>query len=229
MANSVAKDYVTKIRNLLDLAQSPNEHEARSALLKARQLMVKHKIAERDLGNVDGQSVEEKGTDITYSARRDPWVNELAVAIASHHCCKQFQLRRKGKQTAEIGFVGFEEDLAVCMEVFKYAVDCVRSMTNGLRRKNGVKAADGYGFGFVKGLMEAYDKQQKQEGWGLALVWSLALVTPEAVNDHVERMTKRKNYSIAKKLQQSDIHSFRKGIQDGREFDMTRRLKEGNA
>lgn len=214
-------DYMTKIRNLLDLAQSPNEYEARSALLKARQLMAKHKIAEHDLEDTSDQLVEEKGTEITYSARRDPWINELAATIASHHCCRQFQLRRKGKQTAKIGFVGFEEDLAICMEVFKYAVDCVRSMTNALRRKNGAKAADGYGFGFVMGLMEAYDKQQKEEGWGLVLV------TPEAVNDRVGRMAKRKAHTAAKRLEQSDIRSFRKGIQDGREFDMTRRLKKG--
>lgn len=36
------KDYKDKIRKLLSLAESPNEHEAKSALLKARALMAEH-------------------------------------------------------------------------------------------------------------------------------------------------------------------------------------------
>ncbi len=36
-------DIKGKIRHLLALAESPNENEARAALLKARELMAKHK------------------------------------------------------------------------------------------------------------------------------------------------------------------------------------------
>ena len=35
----MAVDYKDKIRKLIALAESPNEHEARDALLKARELM----------------------------------------------------------------------------------------------------------------------------------------------------------------------------------------------
>ena len=37
-------DYKDKIRKLLALAQSPVEAEAKAALLKARELMAKHKL-----------------------------------------------------------------------------------------------------------------------------------------------------------------------------------------
>ena len=39
-------DYKDKIRKLLALAQSPVEAEAKAALLKARELMAKHKLTE---------------------------------------------------------------------------------------------------------------------------------------------------------------------------------------
>ena len=42
------KDYRDKIRKLLALAESPNENEAKLALLKARQLMAEHKLTERE-------------------------------------------------------------------------------------------------------------------------------------------------------------------------------------
>ena len=42
-------DYKDKIRKLLALAQSPVEAEAKAALLKARELMAKHKLTEAEL------------------------------------------------------------------------------------------------------------------------------------------------------------------------------------
>lgn len=38
-------DYKEKIKKLLALSKSPNEHEAQSALAKAQQLMAEHKIS----------------------------------------------------------------------------------------------------------------------------------------------------------------------------------------
>ena len=43
-------DYKDKIKKLLALAESPNEHEAKAALLKARQLMAEHRSEERRVG-----------------------------------------------------------------------------------------------------------------------------------------------------------------------------------
>lgn len=43
------KDYKEKIRKLLALAESPNEHEARAALLKARELMAEYKLTEAEI------------------------------------------------------------------------------------------------------------------------------------------------------------------------------------
>ena len=53
------KDYKEKIRKLLALAESPNEHEARAALLKARQLMAEHKLTEAELKDVEKQQVKD--------------------------------------------------------------------------------------------------------------------------------------------------------------------------
>lgn len=211
-------DYIKKIKNLLDLAKSPNEHEARSALLMARKLMVKHKILEKDLEDVSHQKVEERMTGITFSARRDLWISNLAGTVAKHHCCGNFQRRQKGKQTAEVGFIGFTEDITICMEVFKYAVDCIRLVTDKYRKTKDSKAADGYGYGFVSGLMNAYEMQQTEEGWGLVLV------VPDEVNKELNGMRKKKHSN--KRLKESDVYAFRKGEQDGKKFDMTKRLKK---
>lgn len=61
-------NYKEKIRKLLALAESPNEHEARAALLKARQLMAEHKLTEAELKDVEKQEVKDIRTDITWIA-----------------------------------------------------------------------------------------------------------------------------------------------------------------
>lgn len=208
-------DYLRKIKNLLALAESPNEHEARSALLMARKLMATHKIMKKDLEKEQSQEVKQLMTGITYSKRRDPWVNSLARTIAERHCCRSFQSRIKGRQTAEIAFIGLTDDITVCMEVFKYAVDCIRSNTDRYRRKFSTGAADSYGFGFVCGLEEAYSKQE-EEGWGLVMV------VPEEVDNIINGMQKKRNSPV--RLKDTNIFAFKKGEKDGREFDTEKRL-----
>lgn len=62
-------DYGEKIRKLLALSESPNIHEAQSAMLKARQLMAEHGIG---APLEDSQQVSNVESGISYSEYRDP-------------------------------------------------------------------------------------------------------------------------------------------------------------
>lgn len=208
-------DYTEKIKRLLALAESPNEHEARSALLKAREFMARHKISEAELENKN-LSVERIWTGITFSARRDPWIYDLASVIAANHCCHEFRSREKGRQTGQIGFLGFSEDAAFCTEIFKYAVECVRLETKKLR-KLAVKAADNYGYGFMEGLSAAYEEQKAQD-------WALVLVVPKEVNEACGNLQHRK----VKTEVNTAIYTFQKGVEDGRRFHDQKRIREAD-
>lgn len=210
-------DYIKQIRNCLALAESSNENEARDALLTARRLMAKYKISEAEIMNADDQKVIKKLTGIDYSVRRDPWTAELARTIAEYHCCRSYQARQKGHSVAEIGFIGLSDDFSVCMEIFMYAIDCVRSKTKKLKKTHNVKVANGYGYGFVVGLSQAYEKQQTEEGWGLVLVAS------EAVNNVANNMKQKKQSE--KPLKEANAIAFRNGIKDGRKFHEQKRIK----
>lgn len=214
-------DYKEKIKNLLALAESPNEFEAKSALLKARRLMAKYKVSEQALQDVEKEEVIRKNTGITYSLRRDPWVSSLAAVIAKNHCCRSFQTRAKGKQTTEICFVGLSDDLSICVQIFTYAVDCIRSVTKKLRASKGAASADGYGYGFVVGLDDAYSRQQKEENW------ALVMVVPNAVNKFMDTIPKKPNKSD-RKIKDADARAFHKGVQDGHKFKEQKRIGGSN-
>lgn len=217
--------YIRKIKDLLALSESPNEHEARAALLKARELMVKYKVSELDITDVRDRPVVKKHTGVTYSVRRDPWVSYLATVIAEHHCCRDFMFRKKKKQTIEVGLLGFSGDVEICMQVFSYAVECVRLVTEKYRKKSSADVANGYGFGFVRGLMDAYEKQQaekeSEEGW------ALVVMTPKEVEEADRSFKRTKSGDVSGRVENADRRAFGKGMEDGSRFGMVKRIREG--
>lgn len=151
-----------QIRRLLSFVESQNEHEAKTALLMARQIMEEHELTERDCKDADKQVVKDVLTDITCSKRRNPWIIYLSEAIGENYCCKEYCNRRYGEQTNYIGFIGLEDDVEICVAVFKYAVDCVLSEIKRIKKENAgcqsryVKMlCEDYGYGFVVGVAEA--------------------------------------------------------------------------
>ncbi len=220
------KDYKEKIKKLLALAESPNEHEARAALLKARQLMAEHKIEEADLKDLEKQKVVKKIIDgITCSKRREPWIIDLSDTITRNYCCQGYRVRGYGKQTFNIGIIGFEEDAEIAEAVFLYAVDCVRSKIKQIKaeyamyhRRYVKSLCDSYGMGFTYGLLKMFEQQQKDNEAG----WGLVLVIPKEVEEAASFLNAadfKANINYSRDM-------LREGIRDGENFRPERRLQE---
>jgi hypothetical protein len=225
----MATDYKEKIRKLLALAESPVEAEAKAALLKARQLMAEHKLTERDCKEAEKQAVRDVRTDITCSKRREPWIIPLSATIGENYCCKGYRNRRYGEQTNTVGFIGLEDDVEVCVAIFKYAVDCIRAGVKNIKREySGYPAylsklikreCDSYGYGFVLGIQEAFKKQEEEN----RQEWGLVLVMPKEVKEASQHLGHEQFKSRAEESISYD--AYRQGYSDGKEFDPTRRLK----
>lgn len=220
-------DYKEKIRRLLTLAESPNENEAKAALLKARELMARHKLTEKDIRDVEPQEVKRLLTDITCSKRRDPWCVNLSATIGENYCCKALRNHNKGCQTQTIGFIGFEDDVALCAEIFKYAVDCVRSEVKHIKRRYAdysgdyiKRRCDSFGYGFNAGLRAAFAAQTEEHQQ-----WGLVLVTPKEVQDAANRIGKPTQF---RSRSQDGLfgNEYANGYKQGQEFDPRRRLGE---
>ena len=121
------QDYREKIKKLLALSESSNEHEAKSALLKAKRLMAEHKIAEIDLKDIDKKKVVHIKTEFDCSKRREAWMISLSAIISQNFCCQSYRKKEYNKQVATICFVGLEGDVDACVEIFRYAVECIKS------------------------------------------------------------------------------------------------------
>ena len=218
----MAIDYKEKIKKLLALSESSNEHEAKAALLKARELMAEHKISMSDTTKTDKRIMEALIKDATYNSRKNPWMSKLAKVIATNNCCSRACYIPRGSRPRTIVFIGFPDDVKICTEIFLYALECIQSKEKEFRRSTktyaeGSQLYTDYGMGFVKGLEEAYAEQNKEFGWGLVLS------VPNEVTDYVNQNTSKK--SIKSKTNKSS-EAYASGVEDGKDFDKRKRIAE---
>ena len=222
-------DYKQKIKKLLALAKSPNENEAKAALLKARKLMAQHKLSQNEIETDDTrQKAVRLSSGITCSKRRDPWIIALSDTIGQHFCC-QAVLKQQAyrSQTYSVDFYGLEDDVDVCLEVFRYAVLCaklgiVKVQSNACgdaayRRRLGAS----YGYGFFVGVYTALQEQQKeyQDAWGLVMA------TPKDVADFAASLNQK---SFKGKLaDQITAREYEQGFEDGKVFQQKKKYLKG--
>lgn len=225
-------DYKDKIKKLLALSKSPNEHEAQSALAKAQQLMAEHKISMAEVEDKEQRKAHEHLAGVTYSARRDPWILGLAKVISKNYCCESFSYREKGTQTYKLCFCGLDEDIEICMIAFKYATDCIRSEIKKRKSKGKLfnytnelvtSICNGYAYGFIKGLDEAFEEQKRAASHSEAN-WGLVLSTPPEVKQRMSELGLKKTKFQSKQAAKLSKSDYEAGKKDGKDFDITKRV-----
>lgn len=174
-----------KIRKLLALSRSSNEHEAHRALMSARSLMGKYKISENDLLRPRHQKVVSVRTYVEFSAGQDLWVPDLAKAIGSSMCCCVYFYTAGAKHSVMVA--GHEDDAKSVAEAIEFAVAHVRSHNAAYARSNRnltpeerMNAQISYGAGFVSGYRAAVEGDRK---------WGLVLTVPDEVEDYMRQQT----------------------------------------
>ena len=123
---------IDKIEKLLKLSSSSNENEARSAMMKAQELMAKYEIKREQLR--DGEQEERPVVSFSSVTFRDEWVQMVSGVIADNFRCRCLSVSRPGSRGAfRVRFYGYEEDAEICINIFNYAVKVVRQRFATLR------------------------------------------------------------------------------------------------
>lgn len=209
-------DYGEKIRKLLALSESPNIHEARSALLKARKMMAEHGIA---TPTEEKQKVALIESGISFSEYRDPWIANLAGIIGEKHRCMGYTINGRGR-SCTAAFIGLEDDVRLCNEIFQYAVGCIRAGNKGIRKcamhlPSGEihRQCDSYGYGYVYGIQAAYEQQDDEH----PLEWRLALTMPKIVQHVLDSLEFGEDFHAGIESGLSR-EAFARGMDEGKRF-----------
>jgi len=213
---------IKKIQKLLALSESNNEHEAQTAMLKAQELLLKHKLSLKKVKEFKTySSVKEKKTKISF--KKAKWKGELASLIGDNFGCYVFF---KTRYSHTITFLGKEEDIVICNIMLEYAIDCVTSTVKKLKyqyQKKGYSTRgieNDYAIGFISGLSKKFEEQkQTNQKWGL-----IPLIDKK-VTEAYNKINFRKKVNVDISFQGYN-EVLEQGYEDGKQFSISDKITE---
>lgn len=161
-----------KIKKLFELANNnPSAEEAKSAALKAQELMAQYHVEYAQVNGVDLDKVEPIG-EVGVDTPAKKWKYTLAKI-----CADNFRVKHYWHGKAQVAFFGHKTDVMIAAETFQWLFDMGNSLANKLYRE--AKAAGKWTdnvynscvMGFCAGIREALAEQSK----------ALMVIVPEDV------------------------------------------------
>lgn len=175
----MSEDILKKVKKLLALAASCNEHEARNAAAKAQALMVRHNLSMQMLGSISDYVNEEAGTE-TRISRESSYI----MSILTKHFfvrCYYDQLftgytrtgKRSYKKVARL--VGTPENVAVAQYVFEFLMSTYKRLWKEFSKTHDNKSAsarNSFVLGVTLGIKETLSESEKKvcDEMGLTIV-----------------------------------------------------------
>ena len=140
-----------RIRKLLALSKSPNEHEALAALKKAQDLMEEYRLT-------PAECVYTSQT-VKTTKRESAWRSTLANTVASLYACEALRDVSSGQMI----FYGESFDAFMAKEMYGYLSKTIdRMVKQNVRKRNTLKYKNQYRFGIVCRLaIRIYELGQK--------------------------------------------------------------------
>ena len=198
---------VETIKKLFELSKNnPSQEEAKSAALKAQEMLAKHNI---DIAEVENLSADKEVEEITEECVDVPakkWKYTLAHAVADNFRVKFFM---NGKN--RFIFYGHKTDVAIAIETFKYLFDVGNKL--GMKLYREMKATRGYAdnvynscvMGFCSGVREALAEQSK----------ALMVILPEDVKEAYNERSRGFKVCHASAPRAYNGDAFRRGKERG--------------
>lgn len=122
---------IDKIRKLLALANSSNEHEAALAASHAQRLLSEHNLAMADIEpDNKPQSAEKLETAVAKTLPK--WVRHLSAGVCSAFDCQAIHHPAFGKMT----FIGVGADVQVAAYTFAYLDKTVRKLCGNYMKRH---------------------------------------------------------------------------------------------
>ncbi|MEM9136899.1 MAG: SprT-like domain-containing protein [Cyanobacteria bacterium P01_F01_bin.42] len=151
---------VGKIRKLLALAESPYEHEAQAAMLKAQQLMRSHEVSDHEIdrsqegSELDGPILRE----LFVVGKRVPayWKRSLLMVLAKFYRCQYVECSGQG-----IGVYGHRTYMEITRHLFNYYVAVIEQIA-AQHRGQGTVYLNNFRSGMVERLQTKLQAKQSE-------------------------------------------------------------------
>lgn len=211
---------IQTIRKVLELSKNnPSEEEAKSAALKAQELLAKYHIDMKEVEDIDLDTLESI-EEVRVNIPAKKWKYRLAQIVADNFRCKHFYI---GKGI--LVFYGHKTDADIASETFKYLFNIGNRLAgrevDRVFGETGTSANvyNSFVAGFCKGIEEGLSQQ----------CLALMIVTPEDVkSSFAERAKNMKDMNCGAMRIGINSHcreAYESGKTEGRHAVRSRQLE----
>jgi hypothetical protein len=165
------KSILNKVQKLLSLANSDNEHEAKLAMDRANELLVKHNL-----------TMQQAQTDMSYErnvlddsfGRSPPEFKYICDILCNHFFVKIISSAPQRRMKTSVYIMGTETNVAIATYVYGYLKSTFKSLYKVYKKETGSlsHAPSSYYAGLHKGLKAQLSETKKkvEQKAGLVLV-----------------------------------------------------------
>lgn len=222
----VKEDIIIRIKKLLALSKSKNQNESQLCMVKAMELIAKHKLSMAEVENYNSEKLNIT-SNITKQSfnKKNNWKSYLSGIIADKFGCIVYH---NTYYRSNIVFYGKEEDTKICEIMLEYAIKEIlkygRKLEKEIRNRQGYanRVIYNYAIGFTDGLNEKFSNEieEYKDEWGLILKRDIRVdnAYKEFSKDFVKKSTV---ISI-----NNDSGVYKDGYKKGKTFDIRSRIEE---
>lgn len=186
------ENVIVKIKKLLSLSQSQNENEAKLALLKAQELMLRYDVSAEKINENHKSIVIELETKYYFTNYKNIYLAQGIEMISDLYLCKVCACCYGKSSKRYIKIIGRDTDCKTLEKVIgfikssvdQWAKEIKAQFNINIKTLNAIK--NDYGIGFCEGLLELLEKQketiQQEQG--------LVLSVPKEVTDYISKIYK---------------------------------------
>ncbi|ACV63259.1 hypothetical protein Dtox_2450 [Desulfofarcimen acetoxidans DSM 771] len=219
----VTERVINKIKKVLVLSNSPYPEEAKTAMLKAQELMLQHGLSMADVQFETKEDKEVVDQSVYEVNRITWWKQSLSLIIGDNFRCYPY-IKRYSNVT-KVQFVGLQEDVELAKEVYLYAISVIEYLSVQYIKVhkeeikiNSRRVKNQYILGFLDGLVDRFKKQVESNE-----SFSLILVKDSLVEETYNKINLRKSKKSHITIEDND-HARITGYYDGNNFDANRKM-----
>jgi len=228
---------IDKIKKLMALSHSPNEHEAALAAARAREMLDKYDLSLTEVERNDEEIIEHKVDTGTREPRL--WMGRLAVSVSKAFNCRVFRMY------GIMVFCGTRADTQVADYTYMFLFRTVKRLSKEHRAslaRSGIWDRDYKGYGSraymqsyalgvvnaidqrLKEFVQSKDRMQKYEDYKKATGKDLMVIKNQAVDRYCSKLHLRRTRSHAR----VDDSGFNAGQRDGQNVQIHHGINGAN-
>lgn len=121
---------IGRMKKLLAMTESGNEHEAMAATRKLHIMLAKHNVSIEDLSDTSELNLSEDAVELS----NYPWKCRVGLSIAKLYFC-DFYFSQTRKNYADFVFIGTQENRMFAIHIFKMIVKIIEREARNESRK----------------------------------------------------------------------------------------------